>query len=546
VMLMPEESKADAISQSQPESDSYEITIVGDREHAPFEFIDVDGTPSGYLVDVIEHILQKKNINYKIRLRNHAKALSSIDNNEADIILLVFNVYEDSTLYLSRPLHRIHAVAVCDNKLPTVTLNTLKDYKVVVLDKSFIIPEVEQYIPEENRIYVDNVLDAMRLVQNDKYDVALVTSAAARHYMQNNNFSNINIQDIDLSSHSVRIGVNKNHPELLKVINEGIEEALKDGSYDHIYKKWFGSTADTEEKYPEEIVYVFIIGGILFVAMIIIIFYTLIQTKRIRRFSSSETNKGQFYKSQTSMLLDAVPVGVAIYDGEGKLKYVNSTLAEMFSIKDAKEYVRARHSIYDNPLISDRNKVRIRMGEDFDFMLTYTSDLDARYKYAFVPEEDTAYFECKIRHVKSPNQDYGNSIYFVLNDITTLQVTRKNIENQTNCLNLALGAGNLRVWSCDIATSMIYKQFDTENNESEEQETIAYRDFLKTIHPDDLSIFLDAWDNLLSLRSEEEDVTIRILNEEGVYGELSIKMKVMFESTGRRSQTMRILMVSRK
>lgn len=543
-LLMPKEGKADAISQPRFDDDSDEIIIVGDREHAPFEYIDEDGTPSGFLVDLVEHILDKKELNYRIRLRNHAKALSSVQAGDADIILLAFNVNNnDSSLLVSRPLRRIHTVAVCNKNMPTISLNDLKNYKVVMLDKSYIIPDVDAYLPKENLIYVDNVLDAIRLVQDDKYDIALVPSTSATYYLTHYNYTNLNIQELDLVGHSVRIGISKSRPDLQRIIDQGIEEAVKDGSFDDIYEEWF-STTPNEEKYPTEVVYVLLIGGILFVAMIIVIFYTLIQTKRIRRFSSSETSKGQFYKSQTSMLLDAVPVGVAIYDGEGNLKYMNSTLATMFSIKDVKEYVRAGHSIYDNPLISDRNKIRIRKSEDFDFMLTYTSDIDARYKYAFIPEEDTAYFECKIRYVKSPNQEYGNSIYFVLNDITGLQLAQKNIENQTNCLNLALGAGNLRVWSCDIATSMIYKQFD--NDMTSEPEVFAYRDFLKTIHPDDLSIFLDAWDNMLSLRSEEEEVTIRILDENGVFAQHTIKMKVMFESTGRRSQTMRILMVSKK
>lgn len=542
-MLMPKEGKADAVPQSRVDDDD-QIIIVGDREHAPFEYIDEDGTPSGFLVELVEHILDKKDLNYRIRLRNHAKALSSVQAGDADIILLAFNVNNnDSNLLVSRPLRRIHTVAVCNKDIPTITLNDLKNYKVVMLDKSYIIPDVDTYLPKENIVYVDNVLDAIRLVQDDKYDIALVPSTSASYYLANYNFNNLNMQELDLVGHSVRIGISKFRPDLQRIIDQGIEESIKDGSFDEIYEKWF-TPAPTDKKYPYEVVYVLLIGGILFVAMIIIIFYTLIQTKRIRRFSSSETSKGQFYKNQTNMLLDAVPVGVAIYDGEGNLKYVNSTLATMFSIKDVKEYVRAGHSIYDNPLISERNKLRIRKSEDFDFMLTYTSDIDARYKYAFIPEEDTAYFECKIRHVKAPNQDFGNSIYFVLNDITGLQVARNNIENQTNCLNLALGAGNLRVWSCDIATSMIYKQFDYSSDS--QPEMFAYRDFLKTIHPDDLSVFLSAWDNMLSLRSEEEEVTIRVVDENGVYSELTIKMKVMFESTGRRSQTMRILMVSKK
>lgn len=536
-------STEESFAQSSYTADNEEILIIGDREHAPFEYIDEDGNPSGYSVDLIEYIMKKHSIRYRIRLRNHANAVNRITSGDADIILFVYNIHsEDSLMLVSRPLHKIHTVAICDSKLPPISLSDLKNYKVVLPEQSFIIPDIKNYLPEENRVYVDNLLDAMRLVQNSKYDLALLPNTTAHYYMEHNKFENLSIRDLKLGSHTVRFGVNKNRPDLLELVDNGLDEAIKDGTFHKIYQKWFGYD-ESFASYPAIIKYIIIIGGILFVVMIVIICYTLIQSKKIQRLSSSETSKGEFYKSHTSTLLDAVPVGVAIYAGDGNLVYINGTLADMFSIVDAKEYIRAGHNIYDNPLISDFNKTRIRKGEDFDFMLTYTSDIDARYRYAYIPIEDAAYFECKIRHVKSPNLEFSNSIYFVLNDVTTLQVAQKNIESHTNCLNLALGVGNIRVWSCDIATSMIYRQYDDVIGTS--SEVYPYRDFLNRIHHDDLAKFLEVWDELLSLRSEIGEVTARILDEHNNYAQQTLKMKVMFESSGMRSQTMRIIMVTK-
>lgn len=521
-----------------------EILIVGDRELAPLEYIDQNGMPAGFMVDMVKHILDRKGVKYQIRLRNHALSLNRLISGEADLMLMVYNVNpEDSLMLTSRPFGRLHHVVVCDKNMKPLTKEDLKNYNVLILDESMLSQIVEKYIPEEKRVYADNVLDALKMVQNERYDMAIVTTDNAQYYMSHYQFPDLEIRQLDFPWQSMRVGINLNRPDLQRIIDEGLDEAIQDGSYHDIYLKWYGYDNNQNVGMSQEMIYLLVIGGLIFMVMLTIICYTLVQSGRIRKFSNSEKSRGEFYKNQTSTLLDSIPVGVAIYDDKGHLKYINRTLAQMFSINNIQEYVAAGHNLYDNPLVSEHNKVRIHKGKDFDFILTYNSDIDARFQYAFVPPEDSAYFECKIRHVRNNDAMRGDSIYFVLNDITNLQVARKNLENQSKCLNLALIAGNLRVWRCDVATSMIYAMYKTPDGKTPEAFTL--RSFFKSIHPDDLPTFLEVWDNLLSARSEGGSVTVRLMDESGNYTEITMKMMVVYESLGRRSQTMQILMVSK-
>ena len=64
--------------------------------------------------------------------------------------------------------------------------------------------------------------------------------AVAQDYINHGGADKIKIVGEPVTSRGVAMAVSKDKPELLKQINDTLTEFKKDGTYNKIYKKWFG------------------------------------------------------------------------------------------------------------------------------------------------------------------------------------------------------------------------------------------------------------------------------------------------------------------
>ena len=62
------------------------LVIVCDWDFRPFEFIDSDGTPAGYNIDILNLVLNKFNIPHKFIMEEWHVATNMFQNRQADLI----------------------------------------------------------------------------------------------------------------------------------------------------------------------------------------------------------------------------------------------------------------------------------------------------------------------------------------------------------------------------------------------------------------------------------------------------------------------------
>ena len=71
-------------------------------------------------------------------------------------------------------------------------------------------------------------------------DAISIDMAVAQDYINHGGADKIKIVGEPVTSRGVAMAVSKDKPELLKQINDTLTEFKKDGTYNKIYKKWFG------------------------------------------------------------------------------------------------------------------------------------------------------------------------------------------------------------------------------------------------------------------------------------------------------------------
>lgn len=78
-------------------------------------------------------------------------------------------------------------------------------------------------------------------LSNGGVDAAIGDNGVVAHFLKNNNSKLKTISDPLFSQEFYGIGVKKGNKELLAKINKALTELRQDGTYDRIYKNYFGS-----------------------------------------------------------------------------------------------------------------------------------------------------------------------------------------------------------------------------------------------------------------------------------------------------------------
>lgn len=136
-----------------------------------------------------------------------------------------------------------------DNGLNFNYLEELKNIKTVTQgDTDYADALIEVFGKENENLILGKTsfLAFKELAQDDVQ--ALVGDRGVNEYfaryLPNTKFISHPIKNEGYEKYTLHIVVSKQHPELLKKINTGLQQLIDDGSYKDIYSKWFQREAE--------------------------------------------------------------------------------------------------------------------------------------------------------------------------------------------------------------------------------------------------------------------------------------------------------------
>lgn len=214
-----------------------------------------------------------------------------------------------------------------------------------------------------------------------------------------------------------------------------------------------------------------------------------------------------------SLFPDYLPLGLGVYDKDGFLKYANKVTLMMFGVTMKDIY---NINIFDDPNITDQDKVKLRNGLDVSFETDYDFELSKSF-YESQIKGVRKYFLTRVsimRDVEGNRQGYLLSCEEVTDkkarEREILDGYRK-IKAIQQELALALGAGKLVSWRYQIDEQAFYKFDDRiENLERETLETIC-----GYIHPDERENFRMLLSNIADKQAPTTGNIVLQVREQG-------------------------------
>lgn len=218
------------------------IRIGGDHNYPPYEFLNQDGFPDGYNVELTRAIGEVMGLKVDIHLGAWNAMRKSLDAGELDALQGMISSGSRAAEYNFSPPHAIvhQSIFARKGEGQAATLAELRGKEVIVQRGGIMHDYLLQDNVHTRLILVDTHAAALRLLASGKHDYALVANLPGLYLGRELKLSNIMPVGQPFSPQRYGYAVSKGNEELLARFSEGLAILKKTGRHQEIYDKWLG------------------------------------------------------------------------------------------------------------------------------------------------------------------------------------------------------------------------------------------------------------------------------------------------------------------
>ncbi|WP_082154241.1 transporter substrate-binding domain-containing protein [Gottschalkia purinilytica] len=381
------------------------LKIAGDNNYPPYEFVDENGNYKGFNVDVMNAISIELGIDIEIIPMNWNDALMSLRRGEVDIVQgMTKSLYRKSIFEFSNELV-INSQAIFVRK-DTSFVTEVKDLSglKVACQKGDVSDELIRNVSDITLLEKENQGLAIEALLNNEVDAFVGNRLTGLYYLQKTK----RIEDVKIVGepmHTIQYcsATKKGDKETLAILNEGIKRIKKNGTYDKIYKKWFGeSFSDTNEKW-KQLFYIAQIMIIITLGFTLSVYYWNKRLKKEVEKQTREIKEKQKEIDQNDRLkgkiIESIISGIIAFDSTGKIINFNSFAKNLLEVDIQEGMTWHDIDIYE----------RIKVEEIKRVLSNETLKKSIQWK---LRNGEIKYIDCSIIPIKGPECVEGVIMYF--------------------------------------------------------------------------------------------------------------------------------------
>ncbi|MEQ8171931.1 MAG: transporter substrate-binding domain-containing protein, partial [Candidatus Eremiobacterota bacterium] len=217
------------------------IIVSGDYDYPPYEFLDNNGKPSGYNVELFQAIADVMGINYELKLGPWKEVRNELEQGNIDLLIGMYVSPErDELVDFSSP-HMIVRHSIFVRKGSQIkSLEDLYNKEIIVQEGDIMNDFVISHKISSKIVKEETPASVLRLLASGKYDCALLGKLQGLYFAKKLGLTNIMTVGKPLTSQKYCFAVSEGNGELLASLNEGLKILEETGRYEEIYDKWFG------------------------------------------------------------------------------------------------------------------------------------------------------------------------------------------------------------------------------------------------------------------------------------------------------------------
>ncbi len=251
-------------------------TIIVDHYH-PYTFINQNGEPDGFSVDLIIAVGKTMGLTVQIDVDNWANAVEALQSGRIDVLpMMAYSKERDKEFDFSVP-HTIafDAFFVRKGTAKIKSLEDLRKKKIIVMknDQAHDFIRALNIVPDDQLLLINNLGEGLRLLSSGKGDAALMPKLVGLVFVTKLNLDNLELSPFIVAEYNrpFSIAVKEKEQQLLERLNQGLSIIKETGQYKEIYNRWFGAYEPSEMTFSEILNYfLWIIVSIIAVGLVLV------------------------------------------------------------------------------------------------------------------------------------------------------------------------------------------------------------------------------------------------------------------------------------
>ncbi len=256
------------------------IRVIGDVAYPPFEYLNPDGIPEGYLVDLWTAITEKTGIAHTYQLTVWKDALNMLQEHEADVIGGVFKTPEREAIFeFSHPFFEITTHIFFQEGMTGIrTIEDLQGFIVGVVEGDASQAYLERHLTNGYLKLFDGWEDLIKAALSEEVKVFVMDKPTALYFLALHKAGDaIRYQPEPLYLEAFHMITAKGNTELIHRINQGLAQ-ITPQEMKSLEDRWMGK----EIEGPSNLIRVLWFILISVIVMISMIVWNLLLKKKIR------------------------------------------------------------------------------------------------------------------------------------------------------------------------------------------------------------------------------------------------------------------------
>ncbi|GAO02489.1 transporter substrate-binding domain-containing protein [Anaeromyxobacter sp. PSR-1] len=218
------------------------VVVGADRDYPPYEFLDEQGEPAGFNVDLTRAIAEVMGLTVEFRFGDWAGIRAGLADGSIDVLQgISWSEERARRLDFAAP-HAIvhHAIFVRKDGPRPASLDALAGREVVVFGGGIMDEEITRAGKAARIIRTQTPADALRLLASGQHDCVVLALLPGIYLQRQLGLTNIEPVGEPVRAERYGYAVRKGDRELLARFDEGLAILKQTGRYDAIHARWLG------------------------------------------------------------------------------------------------------------------------------------------------------------------------------------------------------------------------------------------------------------------------------------------------------------------
>jgi polar amino acid transport system substrate-binding protein len=218
------------------------IVVGGDTSYPPYEYLDENGLPTGFNVELSQAVARVMGMEVVIRLGPWGEMRQALASGEVDILQgMAYSRERTKEVDFSVPHAVVHQSIWNRQTMPPITRDEdLAGKQVIVMRGSIMHDFMLRKHPDTPLVLTGSLAESLRMLASGRYDCALAAKLPGQYLVDKFGLNNIAPVAKPLIAQDYGYAVKNGNRQLLAKFNEGLAILRQTGEYERIYRKWLG------------------------------------------------------------------------------------------------------------------------------------------------------------------------------------------------------------------------------------------------------------------------------------------------------------------